>query len=210
MRTGVVVVGGGGHAKVCIELLQRMGETVDWCVANGDGPDLCLGVPVLKGDENLVSLSRQGYSRAFVALGSNNVRVKLADQVRDAGFSLVRAIAPSAIISPSVNIGEGVAIMEGVVVNAACDIQPLAIVNTSASVDHDCTVGMGSHVAPNCGLAGNVRVGHRAFLGVGSSVIPDIEIGDDAIVGAGSVVIRDVPAGATVVGVPARSGRQAR
>jgi 2,3,4,5-tetrahydropyridine-2-carboxylate N-succinyltransferase/tetrahydrodipicolinate N-acetyltransferase len=35
-------------------------------------------------------------------------------------------------------------------------------------------------------------------------VINGVEIGANAIVGAGAVVIKDVPAGATVVGNPAR------
>ncbi|TJW46640.1 MAG: sugar O-acetyltransferase, partial [Mesorhizobium sp.] len=33
---------------------------------------------------------------------------------------------------------------------------------------------------------------------------PGVTIGDNAVVGAGSVVTRDVPAGAKVVGIPAR------
>lgn len=35
-------------------------------------------------------------------------------------------------------------------------------------------------------------------------ILPGVTIGDDAIVGAGAVVTRDVPAGAAVVGNPAR------
>ena len=58
---------------------------------------------------------------------------------------------------------------------------------------------------------GNVRpdgpcpvVGDRVELGAGCIVLGGIRIGDDARVGAGAVVTKDVPAGATVVGNPAR------
>jgi maltose O-acetyltransferase len=41
-------------------------------------------------------------------------------------------------------------------------------------------------------------------MGAGAIILPGVTIGNDALVGAGSVVTRDVPAGATVVGDPAR------
>ena len=47
-------------------------------------------------------------------------------------------------------------------------------------------------------------IGDRVELGAGCIVIGGIRIGDDARVGAGAVVTKDVPAGATVVGNPAR------
>lgn len=50
-----------------------------------------------------------------------------------------------------------------------------------------------------------MTVGDNAFLGIGSSVVPDVTLGRDAMVGAGAVVISDVPPGATVVGVPAKA-----
>jgi maltose O-acetyltransferase len=49
-----------------------------------------------------------------------------------------------------------------------------------------------------------VGIGANVWIGGGAIILPGVTIGDDAIVGAGSIVTRDVPAGATVVGNPAR------
>lgn len=49
-----------------------------------------------------------------------------------------------------------------------------------------------------------VRIGSGAHLGVNVVVMPGVEIGENARVGANAVVTRSVPAGATVVGIPAR------
>ena len=52
-----------------------------------------------------------------------------------------------------------------------------------------------------------IRIGPNAWIGGGAIILPGVTIGDDAVVGAGSVVTRDVPAGATVLGNPARIRR---
>ena len=204
MRPEIVLVGAGGHAKVCIELLQAMGERVAWCVGGADSPDNCLGVPVLRGDENVTRLRSEGYTRLFVAIGSNRLRERLATLGVEQGFHLVNAISPTAVISPSARLGRGIAVMAGVVINAESVVDDLAIINTGATVDHDCRIGRAAHIAPQCALAGNVLVGRQSFLGVGCKVIPEIEIGDDVTVGAGGVVIADLQEGVTAVGVPAR------
>lgn len=203
-RVGIVLIGAGGHAKVCIELLQAMGEEIAYCVGGEDSPNLCLGVPVLKGDENLVRLYSEGYSRLFVAIGSNRLRERLATLAMEQGYQLVNAISPQAIISPTVKLGSGIAVMAGAVINAEATIADLAIINTGATVDHDCRIGKAVHIAPQCGLAGNVIIGNLSFLGIGSKVIPEIEIGEQVTIGAGGIVVSSVGSGATAVGVPAR------
>jgi len=181
-----------------------MGETPSYCISETDEIQQCLGVSVLKGDDNLEHLYDKGYTRLFVAIGSNALREHLANSATQIGYKLVNAISPKAIVSPSASLGVGVAIMAGVVINADTRVEDLAIINTGATVDHDCYIGKAAHIAPQCGLAGHVMVGDQSFLGIGCKVIPHVKIGKQAILGAGSVVISDIHPGVTAVGVPAR------
>lgn len=204
MKDGVVVIGDSGHAKVCIELLHAMGTKIACCVGVTDGPVTCLGVPVLKGDDHLPRLRTQGYSQIFVAVGSNAVRKRLADTALDLGYNLVNAISPLSVVSPSARLGAGIAVMAGAVVNAETIIEDLAIINTGACIDHDCHIGKAVHIAPQCGLAGNVTVGAGSFLGIGCTVIPGVRIGENVTIGAGGVVVSDVASETRAVGVPAK------
>lgn len=204
MKEEIIMIGAGGHAKVCIELLRAKGEQVSFCIGQEESSEECLGIPVLKGDSHLKLLYEQGFSRLFVAIGSNSLRARLAKAAINEGYQLVNAISPQAVISPSARLGQGLAIMAGVVINAEAEIGDLAIINTGTTVDHDCQIGEAVHLAPQCALAGKVIVGQQSFLGVGSKVIPEIKIGERVKIGAGSVLIKDLGSDLTAVGVPAR------
>lgn len=204
MKHSIIIVGAGGHAKVCIELLQAMGETVAFCIGGADSTDQCLQIPVLKGDEHLTSLRSEGYYRVFIAIGANHLRERLANLAMGQGYQLVNAISPQAVVSATAKLGMGIAIMPGAIINAETVLGDLAIVNTGATVDHDCRIGKAAHVAPQCVLAGNVSVGEQSFLGIGCKVIPEVNIAEQVTVGAGAVVITDIPPYAKAVGVPAK------
>ena len=175
-----------------------------FCVGELDSPDECLGVPVLKGDYHLNSLYSSGFSRAFVAIGSNKIRSKLSILVNQIGFEFVNAVSPHAIISPTAKLGRGVAIMGGVVINSSASVGDFAIINTGAVIEHDCQIGEATHIGPSCALAGNVIIGRLSFLGIGVRVIPGVRVEDEVVVGAGSVVISRLASKVTAVGCPAR------
>lgn len=204
MKKEIIMIGAGGHAKVCIELLRAMGEKVSYCIGQEDSLTHCLAVPVLQGDSHLHALREQGYSRIFIAIGSNSLRERLANTAINEGYQLINAISPHALISPSARLGQGIAIMAGAVVNAEAVIGDLAIINTGATIDHDCQIGKAVHVAPQCALAGNVMVGRQTLIGAGATVIPEITIGEKVRIGAGAVIIKDISSETTAVGVPAR------
>ncbi|QDT35985.1 acetyltransferase [Stratiformator vulcanicus] len=204
MNDSIVMVGAGGHAKVCIELFRAAGQEVAYCIGGPNETGECLGVPIIQGDEQIQQLRQKGFAKLFVAIGSNSVREKLAARAIDAGYEIVNAISPVAQVSPSAVMGRGIAVMAGAVINAATEVEDFAIINTGATIDHDCRISSGVHIAPQCGLAGNVMIGAKTFLGIGCRVIPEKAIGESSVVGAGSVVINDLPSHITAVGVPAK------
>lgn len=199
----VILIGNGGHAKVILGILRLNGARIVGVVGPAGSGGIG-GWPLLGEDDDLPEL-RGRASGAFVAVGDNDRRERLFDLVENLGFEFVNAIHPAAVIDGSVRVGRGVAIVAGAVVNADTEIGDNVIVNTAATIDHDCWIGRGAHVGPGSHLSGYVRVGPRALIGIGATVGRGrgLTVGEGAVVGAGSVVIEDVADGAVVWGVPA-------
>lgn len=195
-HNGVSLLGAGGHAKVILDILESCDLPV-----NGLYDDRLVGERFgypIKG-RLLETNGRTGYF--LIALGDNAIRKKVAIKLE---LQFISLSDRSAIVSPTVRLGKGTVIMPGTVVNAGTVIGEHAIINTSASVDHDCVIEDFVHIAPNSTLCGNVQVGEGTLFGAGAVAIPGVKIGKNCTVGAGAVVVNDVPAGATVVGNPAK------
>ncbi len=201
----VIMVGAGGHARVCLEaLLDDPANRVVGAVSR-DGAGLAgLDVRMLGRDVDLAECARAaGATHAFVAVGGE-ARARLVDRCLDAGLELVDAVSRFAMLSRSVQLGGGVAVLPGAVVNAGTVLRRGAIVNTNASVDHDCDIGEFAHVAPGVAIAGDVTVGAGTLVGIGARVLQGLHVGAGVTVGGGAVVVADVADGLTVVGIPAR------
>ena len=209
VSTGVVVVGAGGHAAVCIDLLLEAGMEVVGAVSAGPSAR-SLQVPVLGTDAELPRLHADGLRHAFVAIGDNRARQRVSAEVKALGFSPVTAVSPRAHLAETVRLGSGVAVMAGAVVNAYTTLGDGVILNTGATVDHDCVLEPYVHIAPGCHLAGTVVAAEGVFVGIGSSVVPGCRLGRWSQLGAGSVVIGDVGDDALALGVPAREVRKLR
>ncbi|MCL2225557.1 MAG: serine O-acetyltransferase [Defluviitaleaceae bacterium] len=99
-------------------------------------------------------------------------------------------------IHPGAKVGKGVFIDHGmgVVIGETC------IIGDDVLIYHGVTLGgTGNDKGPRHPIVGN-----NAIIGAGATILGRITIGEGAKIGAGSIVVGDVPAGATVVGEPAR------
>lgn len=208
--SGVLIVGAGGHAKVVADILRCQGATVLGYVDDDASlwGTLRLGLPVLGGIDGWAGHAPAGL---VMGVGGNAARQAVVRRLGEPAAGLWRsAVHPDATVAASVRLGEGVVIAARAVVNPDTVVGDHAIINTGATVDHDCMLGAYSHIAPGAHLAGGVEVGEGALVGVGASVIPYRSIGPWATIGAGAAVVRDVPGRVTARGVPARWDQNAR
>lgn len=203
MKKKVLVLGGGPHSKVCIDIMLHSDDYEVAGVIDKDG-QAPFGIPVIGTDDSADTLRELGFSYAFVAIGSNTIRRKVSERALSVGMELVSVIADDAIISKFASIGDGVLINHGAIVNAEASIGDGTILNTGCTVDHDCVIGKYCHIAPGTHISGSSKVGDQTFLGTGTSVIDGITIGKRVMVGAGAAVVQNLPDNCTAVGVPAK------
>lgn len=208
MSLPVLLLGAGGHAKVLVEALLKAGELIAGIV----DPDPKLvganifGIPVLGGD-SVVSEFPSSEILLVNGLGSVGLlskRQQLFERFKAMGYNFAIVVHPSAVIASDVGLGEGSQIMAGAVIQPGSCIGMNSIINTRASVDHDCTIYDHVHIAPGVTLSGGVAVGACSHIGTGATVIQGISINNGCLVAAGAVVTKDISDGAKVRGVPAQ------
>lgn len=135
------------------------------------------------------------------------VRKETTEELLRHGAELTNLIHPSVDVR-LVKLGVGIVCHEGTVLQPGVEVGDDVAFNANVVVSHECLLGPHVFMAPASVLAGIVRVGEGAMIGVGATVLPRLAIGAWATVGGGAVVVRDVAEGATVAGNPARELRR--
>jgi len=136
-----------------------------------------------------------------ITIGDNTIRKVVSFGVRHR-FGILKSI--HSIIDSSVILDDGSVILHGAIIQAKTKIGKHVIINTGASVDHDCIIEDFVHISPHATLCGNVFVGEGTHFGAAAVAIPGIKIGKWCTIGAGAVIIEDIPDYAVVVGNPGK------
>jgi UDP-perosamine 4-acetyltransferase len=206
--TDIVVLGGGGHAKVLIAILKKLCTYNILGYTDPTRHDEILGIPYLGTDDALKAIRAERRScAAAMGIGTvrpSSLRAERRQFLEALRFALPPIIAPTAIVNEEVEVGPATVIFDGVVVNSGTRIGRGVILNTNSTIEHDCTIEDDVHVAPSATLSGGVRVGARSVVGVGATVIQAVSICAECLVGAGATVTETIVQPGVYVGTPAR------
>jgi len=199
----LLVIGGGGHAKVLIDTLLIQSQSILGFTDIDPGCPQIQTAYCLGGDEVISEYPTDTVKlvNGLGSVGNTEKRRTVFEKFREMGYSFACVIHPASVIAGDVSLSEGVQVMAGAIIQAGSSIGENVIINTKASVDHDCIIGDHVHLAPGVTLSGGVQVEDGVHIGTGATVIQGIRIGRNSIIGAGTLVLKDVQAGTKVLGI---------
>lgn len=189
----ILLVGAGGHAHSCIDVLESAGWKIVGLIGLPDEVDNdLLGYRVLGTDKDRASLRIQtGCDNALVVIGQIQTvapRIAAFDAMAAAGFRLPSVVSASAYVSRHAQLGEGSIVMHGAIVNAGARIGRNCIINSFSLVEHDVSIGDHCHLATRSTLNGGVTLGARSFVGSGAVVCQALSLGEDSFIPMGRVI----------------------
>jgi sugar O-acyltransferase (sialic acid O-acetyltransferase NeuD family) len=204
----IVVVGGGGHAKVVISILRKLDRhrILGYTDLKDNGP--LLGVPYLGCDRELAELAvgpqKLSAVLALGQVGLGELRHELWMRLHSPTLSFPLIVSSGAMVNDGASCGEGAVVMDGAIINSGAVIGRGAIVNTNSTIEHDVVLAEWVHVAPGATICGGVTVGRFSMIGAGATVIEGKKIAPRCIVGAGAIVVHHLTEAGIYVGCPAR------
>ena len=192
----IILVGAGGHARACIDVIELFGQfkiagliEKDETYAHEN-----LGYPVI-GTDNDLQIIRQKYRNVLITVGqlkSPKTRIRLFNLLSHFDYSFPFIISPIAYVSKHAKIGDGTIVMHNVMVNANARIGKNCIINNKTLIEHDAVIGDHCHISTGAIVNGEVQVGEGTFIGSGAVTKQCVSIGTRCVIGAGAIIKTDI------------------
>lgn len=183
------IIGGGGHALSVLEIFKEKSIHVTGYIDLM--PSSKISLPFFSEDEFLRNfLNKRNKPKVFLGVGTKrscNLRAELIKKYKRFS-SYPKLSSERAIISDYANIGSGSIVMPGVCVRTNVTVGKHCILNTMATIEHECFLGDNVHIGPGAIICGNVHLGKNVFVGAGAIIFPNIKVREDTTIPAGSVL----------------------
>ena len=208
MKESIVLIGGGGHCKSCIDVIESENRFQIAGILDrpeNQGKEVS-GYPIIGVDDDIPELAGT-HKNFLITMGhiqSPKFRIEMYSYLKKLGVQLPVIISPLAYVSKRASIGEGSIVMHHVIVNTEARIGVNCILNSGALIEHEATVGDHCHISTRALLNGQNSIGSRCFIGSNTVLANNISIHDDTLVSAGSVVLRSIEKPGTYIGNPLR------
>jgi len=203
MKKDLILIGGGGHCRSCIDVIEiegiyKISGIVDRSTKLGQKIQ---GYEIIGTDEDLPKFVRS-FKNYLITIGqikSSTLRKKLFKQLTGMGAVFPSIISPLAYVSKDAQIFPGTIIMHRAVVNSKARIGKNCIINTGAIIEHDAQIADHCHISTGAIVNGGGTIGEGTFLGSNAVCRENVNIGNHCVVGMGAKVLKDCKANSKVL-----------
>ena len=140
----------------------------------------------------------------FIAIGYNHLAFKQELFARFSNIPLANIVHPTSVIKKSSVLKGGNLIYADCYIGPHCVMEYGSVLNIKSYLAHETNVGNCTFLSGGINVGGKVNFGERCFIGIGVTLVDDIDICDDVYLGAGTIVIKPITEKGTYVGAPAR------
>jgi sugar O-acyltransferase (sialic acid O-acetyltransferase NeuD family) len=196
--TSILLVGAGGHARACIDVIEAEGRfSVGGLVGLPDqvGTSV-LGYPVLGTDSDLPFLLAS-HAHALVTVGQIETpdhRIRLFSALERCSYALPSIVSPRAHVSRHAVVAAGTIIMHGAIVNAGAIVGRNCILNSQSLVEHDAVIADHCHISTAAVVNGGAHIAVGTFLGSNSCVREGLSVGARCVIGMGQRIVKNCAA----------------
>lgn len=199
----LIIIGAGGHSRVVVQEILKNNQFqiigfVDDKIKNNKDYNIIgnLAFFIKKFKNKKINL--------FCAIGDIKSRLKIIKKIEKNKIKVkwAKIISKDAKVFQNVKIGDGTLVVTGSIININSTIGKHSIINTNASIDHDCRICDFVNISPGVSIAGYTTINNNSFIGIGASIKERIIIENNVTIGANSFVNKNCKKEKTYFGSP--------
>ncbi len=192
MKTNIILIGGGGHCRSLIDVIEAEGSfTIAGIIDQKERiGEKVLGYEIIGCDEDLEKIFND-IKHAIVAVGqvkSPDIRINIWERIKKIGFKTPTIVSPRAYVSKHAKIGIATVIMHDALVNANAIVGDNCIINSKALIEHDSQIANNCHISTGAIVNGGTIICEGTFFGSNAVAKESITIAAKSFIKAGSLV----------------------
>lgn len=206
MRQKIILIGGGGHCKSCIDVIEAEGKyTIAGIIDREENlHKKVLSYEIIGTDQELPHIIKE-YKNFLITIGqvkNAERRIEIYNILMRNNANVPSIISPFAYVSKYARIGRGTIVLHHAVINTNAIIGENCIINTGAIIEHDCFIGNHCHISTGSLINGECTIKNNTFIGSNSVLLNGTTIGESIVLGAGSTVVDSINKSGIYAGNP--------